>query len=180
MTGTIYSLKGVTPLIVDDNKSMRSLLFVIMRRLGASRVLQAANAKEAMTLIRMEQPDFMIIDYLLGEMDGISVLQSVRNSEDSPNPFLPIMMITGFAEPDVVFRARDAGVNEFVAKPVSVESIANRLTLMIDKARPFVRSKGYFGPDRRRRKNSPPESPQRRATDKKDASASEESLAIVD
>lgn len=180
MTNKIYSLKGVTPLIVDDNKSMRSLLFVIMRRLGAARVLQASNAKEAMQLIKMEQPDFMIIDYLMEGADGISVLDTVRNSEDSPNPFLPIMMITGFAEPNVVFRARDAGVNEFVAKPVSVESIANRLTLMIDKARPFVRSRGYFGPDRRRRRNAPPEAPQRRATDKQEQQTAEEPLAIVD
>ena len=122
----------------------------------------------------------MIIDYLMDGTDGISVLETVRNSEDSPNPFLPIMMITGFAEPKVVFRARDAGVNEFVAKPVSVESIANRLTLMIDKARPFVRSKGYFGPDRRRRRNAPPESPQRRATDNHEQRPAEEPLAIVD
>jgi two-component system chemotaxis response regulator CheY len=180
MTGRIYNLQGVTPLIVDDNKSMRSLLYVIMRRLGAARVLQAANAHEAMALIRLEQPDFMIIDYLLGDIDGIAVLNSVRNDDESPNPFLPTMMITGFAEPDVVFRARDAGVNEFVAKPVSVESIANRLTLMIDKARPFVRAKSYFGPDRRRRKKAVPDSPQRRATDKASEEAREDSLAIID
>ena len=180
MTGHIYDLNGVTPLIVDDNKSMRSLLFIIMRRLGAKRVLQAGDAKEAMALIRGEQPDFMIADYLLEGMDGISLLNSVRNADDSPNPFLPVMMITGFAEPDVVFRARDAGVNEFVAKPVSVESIASRLTLMIDKARPFVRSKEYFGPDRRRRKSPPPESPMRRAADQQAAETVDEPLAIVD
>ena len=164
MTGHIYDLSGVTPLIVDDNKSMRALLFVIMRRLGASRVLQAGSGKEAMSMIRIEQPDFMVIDYLMEDLDGISLVDSIRNSDESPNPFLPIMMITGFAEPDVVFRARDAGVNEFVAKPVSVESIASRLTLMIDKARPFVRSKrssARSGGDRRwlrtrtdRRKNT--------------------------
>lgn len=179
MSGQIYSLEGITPLIVDDNVSMRTLLTVIMRRLGAKHVLRASDAQEAMKLIKLEQPDFMIIDYLLGEIDGISVLQSVRNDDESPNPFLPIMMITGFAEPDVVFRARDAGVNEFVAKPVSVESIASRLTMMIDKARPFVRAKGYFGPDRRRRKAPPPESPMRRASDDAKEMTSEEPLAIV-
>lgn len=180
MTGKIYNLEGVTPLIVDDNKSMRALLFVIMRRLGASRVLQAACAKEAMSMIRLEQPDFMIIDYLLDDMDGISLVHSIRNSDESPNPFLPIMMITGFAEPGVVFRARDAGVNEFVAKPVSVESIASRLTLMIDKARPFVRSKQFFGPDRRRRKSAPPDSPTRRAGDAQEAERQDEPLTIMD
>ena len=180
MTGHIYDLSGVTPLIVDDNKSMRALLFVIMCRLGASRVLQAGSGKEAMSMIRIEHPDFMVIDYLMEDLDGISLVDSIRNSDESPNPFLPIMMITGFAEPDVVFRARDAGVNEFVAKPVSVESIASRLTLMIDKARPFVRSKQFFGPDRRRRKTTPTDSPTRRAGDTPAESKEEESVAIMD
>ena len=180
MSRVTYNLSGVTLLVVDDNPSMRSLVVLILRRLGATNILQASNAKEAMAMVKAEKPDLMIIDYLLDEMDGITVIDAVRNSEESPNPFLPIMMMTGFAEPHVVFRARDAGVNEFVAKPVSVESLASRITLMIDKARPFVRSKEYFGPDRRRRVMEGPDTPRRRKDDAEKAEEEDGALEIVD
>ncbi len=71
-------------------------------------------------------------------------------------------------------------MNEFIAKPVSVESVASRLTLMIVKTRPFVKTDDYFGPDRRRRKEAPDDAPRRRAKDKKTADADVSELEIVD
>lgn len=50
-----------------------------------------------------------------------------------------------------MWRARDAGVNEFIAKPVSVKTMMSRLSAVIEHPHPFVRTNGYFGPCRRRR-----------------------------
>jgi DNA-binding response OmpR family regulator len=75
----------------------------------------------------------------------------VRTDDDSPNMFLPIIMMTGHTERARIFSARDAGVTEFLAKPVTAKSLLMRLTNIIEHPRPFVRAKGYFGPDRRRR-----------------------------
>jgi DNA-binding response OmpR family regulator len=50
-----------------------------------------------------------------------------------------------------VLQARDAGVTEFMAKPVSVKALCARINAIIDSPRPFIRASGYFGPDRRRR-----------------------------
>jgi DNA-binding response OmpR family regulator len=60
-------------------------------------------------------------------------------------------MITGHSERSRVSAARDAGVNEFLVKPVTAKSLMERLTLIVNKPRNFVKSKNYFGPDRRRR-----------------------------
>ncbi|WP_417515550.1 response regulator [Minwuia sp.] len=179
MSKDMMHLGGLTALIVDDNRDMRSLMLLILRSLGAGTVLQAETGQEAMNVIRVEEPDFVVLDHRLPDIDGVSVTKMIRTNEDSPNPFLPVLMVTGYAEPEVVFAARDNGVNEFIAKPVSVEAVAHRLSTMINKARPFVRTKEYFGPDRRRRKVAPEGSPRRRASDKEDAKKGGE-LEIAD
>ena len=60
-------------------------------------------------------------------------------------------MLTGHTHIDHVRQARDAGINEFIAKPVSVKTMMTRLVAVIEHPRPFVRTKSYFGPCRRRR-----------------------------
>ena len=71
-------------------------------------------------------------------------------------------MLTGYTRVDQVRQARDAGVNEFLAKPVSVRAILSRLISVIEHPRPFVRTKSYFGPCRRRRGDDEYRGPERR------------------
>jgi DNA-binding response OmpR family regulator len=74
-------------------------------------------------------------------------------------------MLTGHTHIDHVRLARDAGANEFLAKPVSVKAILSRLMAVIDHPRAFVRSSGYFGPCRRRRAMDDYRGPERRGCD---------------
>jgi DNA-binding response OmpR family regulator len=71
-------------------------------------------------------------------------------------------MLTGHTSVERVRLARDAGVNEFLAKPVSVKAMLTRLTAVIEHPRPFVRTKVYFGPCRRRRGADEYRGPERR------------------
>src|ERR1700761_7580061 len=87
----------------------------------------------------------------------------LRNSPDSKNPYLPIVMMTGHSEKSRVVEARDAGVTEFVAKPLTAKSVLERLQAVIYRPRPFVRTANYFGPDRRRREDPAYGGPWRRA-----------------
>jgi DNA-binding response OmpR family regulator len=75
----------------------------------------------------------------------------VRTSEKSSNHFVPIIMITGHTEKENILAARDAGVTEFLAKPITAQSLFNRIAEIVERPRAFVRAEGYFGPDRRRR-----------------------------
>ena len=72
-------------------------------------------------------------------------------------------MITGHSTERRVNEARDVGVNEFLAKPVTARAVIDRLTQLIENPRPFVRSNDYFGPDRRRRDSPRYQGPRRRA-----------------
>jgi len=101
----------------------------------------------------------------MSPVDGVEFTRLVSNAGDSPNPFLPIIMLTGHAERARVEEARDSGVTEFVVKPVTARSVLDRLNAVIMRPRPFVRTADYFGPDRRRRQDPTYVGPWRRNDD---------------
>jgi DNA-binding response OmpR family regulator len=89
----------------------------------------------------------------------------VRNDEHSPNPFVPIIMITGHTEKYRVEAARDAGVTEFLAKPITAQNLFARIAEIVERPRAFVRCDNYFGPDRRRHAQDDYAGPWRRQDD---------------
>ncbi|MBO9708691.1 MAG: response regulator [Caulobacter sp.] len=152
-------------LLVDDNQHMRMLLTEILRAIGVKHVSEALDGAEALQVLREREIDIVITDLTMGPLDGIDFVRLLRNSPDSPNPFLPVVMVTGHSTQRRVRDARDAGVNEFLAKPVTAGGLIHRLTLVIEQPRPFVRCPDYFGPERRRRAEPGFEGPWRRAGD---------------
>ena len=86
-------------------------------------------------------------------------------------------MMTGHSERSRVVEARDAGVTEFVAKPLTAKSVLERMQAVIFHPRPFVRTATYFGPDRRRRDDPTFVGPWRRSTDQAEAGESAEQQA---
>ena len=84
-----------------------------------------------------------------------------RSAADSTNPYVPIIMLTAYSEMNRIVEARDSGVNEFVVKPISVNTLFSRIQAVIEKPRPFIRNNNFFGPDRRR-KDMPFNEPDRR------------------
>ncbi len=86
----------------------------------------------------------------------------IRNRDDSPNCYVPIIMLTGHAEKTTVELARDAGVHEFLAKPVSATKLFEKIKNIIENPRVFIRTSDYFGPDRRRNQDPDFQGPERR------------------
>jgi DNA-binding response OmpR family regulator len=107
----------------------------------------------------------VIVDFNMFPLDGVEFTRLVRNSPDSANPYLPIIMMTGHSEKARVYEARDAGVTEFVVKPITAKAILDRIQAVIFRPRPYVKTDGYFGPDRRRTDASNYKGPRRRSTD---------------
>lgn len=153
-------------LLVDDNQHMRLLLIEILRAIGVRQVYEAMDGSEALAILRSTAIDVVFTDLSMNGLDGIDFVNLVRNSPDSPNPFVPIVMITGHSTERRVNEARNAGVNEFLVKPVTARGVIHRLTLLIENPRPFVRAGDYFGPDRRRRDDPRYQGERRRADDK--------------
>ena len=158
-----YRFERLRALVVDDNAHMRRLVITILQAFGAKQICEAHDAERAWAIIGEVNPDVIFLDWMMGGMTGIDFARMVRTSVASPNPYVPIIMLTGNASTGCVEKARDAGVNEFLAKPVSVKGILTRLTSVIENPRAFVRTKAYFGPCRRRRVAEEYHGPERRA-----------------
>ncbi len=152
-------------LLVDDNHHMRVLLTEILRAIGVRQVLEANDGAEALQIMRVHQIDIIMTDLAMQPLDGLDFVRKLRNAPESPNPMAPVIMITGHSTQRRVREARDAGVNEFLSKPVTARGVLERIGRVVDSPRPFVRSADYFGPDRRRRADPSYNGPRRRASD---------------
>lgn len=136
-------------LLVDDNEHMRAIVGTILKGIGIMNLREARDGSEALEALRTWPADIAIIDFRMEPMDGVDFTRLVRNAADSRNPFLPIIMMTGFADRPRVEEARDSGVTELIVKPVTARAIIDRLNAVVYRPRPFVRTEDYFGPQRR-------------------------------
>jgi len=148
-------LSRVSVLVVDDNAHMRRIVKEILRSLGVTAITEAQDGADALKAMRGMPPDLVIADMDMRPLDGLEFTRMVRTSDDSPDPFVPIIMLTGHTEAYKVALARDAGVNEFLAKPISVKALFLRIRFVVERPRAHVRARSYAGPDRRRRSKDP-------------------------
>jgi CheY-like chemotaxis protein len=100
--------------------------------------------------------------------DGLELTQMIRQPGANSNPYVPIIMLTGHSEKRRVIAARDAGITEFLAKPISAKLLYERILNVVANPRPFIKTKTYFGPDRRRGMNTGYTGPERRKGGKAD------------
>ncbi len=171
------SLAALQILLIDDNPHMRAIASAVLKSAGIRKVVEAGDGGTGLQMLRDHAIDLAIVDYNMFPLDGVEFTRLVRNSPDSANPYLPIIMMTGHSAKKRVYEARDAGVTEFLAKPITAKGVLDRIQSVIWKPRPFVKTDGYFGPDRRR--VSPPgfRGPFRRATDANREPATEAAAA---
>ncbi|WP_298720564.1 response regulator [uncultured Ferrovibrio sp.] len=153
-------------LVVEPNRLMGQMVRDVLLMLDAQYIDRARDYQSAIQLLKVGRIDVMITEWALSHevtgKNGMDIVHWVRNDPASPNPFMPIVMMTANSEEEYVCRARDAGVSEFVAKPYTVQGFYTRLAAAIARPRRFVRVEDYFGPDRRRRSSDTYDGPERR------------------
>lgn len=137
-------------LVLDDNRNMRVLLRNILHGFGVRTVYEAVDAVEALEILKETSVSVGIFDHELGGLSGVELAQIVRTSGDSPAPKLPIIMCTAHTEHSTIMSAMEAGVDEVLAKPVSANEVGMKVEAVLFHRRPFVNTKHYFGPCRRR------------------------------
>ncbi len=137
--------------IADPNRHMRTLLKGVLRAYGVRTIQEANDGADAFKEMNLNPIDVVLVEYQMTPIDGMEFVRLIRRAADSPNPFCPVIMITGHTERHVVETARDLGVHEFLAKPITPEKLYGRLNKVLKKPRPFIQAPAYFGPDRRRR-----------------------------
>lgn len=144
-----YAFENLRVLTLDDNKNMTHIVSTILRALGLTQIHESNDPNEAFEEFKLNSPDLIIVDGHMQPVSGVEFVERVRTASDSPNPYVPILMLSGHTEVRYIKEARDAGINAFIAKPISATAFAKRLVYLLENPRPFVRTQKYFGPDRR-------------------------------
>lgn len=142
-----YELGRLKVLLVEDDHSMRYLVRDVLKAFGVGEVETATDGAAAYDILQRYAADIVIADWVMAPMNGLDFLRKVRMSEDSPNPFVPMIMLTGHTQRHRVMACRAAGVTSYMAKPIAPEALYNRIVSVIEDKRPFVRTDTYFGPD---------------------------------
>jgi len=137
-------------LVIDDNAHMRRMLRTLLHGFGAREVHEAEDGAAGLEAFTHHVPDIVITDWAMPIFDGLELIQMIRQPGANPNPYAAIIMLTGHSEKQRVVAARDAGVTEFLAKPISAKGLYERIVNVVANPRPFIKTKTYFGPDRRR------------------------------
>ena len=155
----------VHALILEDNAHMASILKDMVRSFGIRTIYESRDAAQAFEMMRDHFMNLAIVDQNLGDIEGTEFTKLVRMAPDSPNPNMQIVMVTAHGDRRTVTEALRSGVNEFLVKPVRPADLHKKLRSCILSPRQFVRTKTYYGPDRRRRQDQTYKGPWRRNDD---------------
>ena len=140
-------------LVIDDNAHMRRILRTLLHSFGTREVYEAEDGASGLEAFTHIIPDIVITDWVMPIFDGLELTQMIRQPGANPNPYVAVIMLTGHSEKKRVVAARDAGVTEFLAKPISAKALYQRIMNIVVNPRPFIKTRSYFGPDRRRNVN---------------------------
>ena len=145
-----YNFANFDILCVDNNRNMHKILKSILSSMRINLTRFCVDAPDAFTEMKERVPDIVITEIEMQPLDGFDFMRLIRRGDDTPNIYMPILVLTGHTERNRILQARDAGATEILAKPVSVALLYDRLGWMVENPRPFIKAKGFVGPDRRR------------------------------
>ena len=149
LPNTRMGLRAVEPLIVNDSAQSLEMMSALMMGFGVTRSTKVHTAAEARAAMMRTTFDVILMDSELPGQDGLSLVRHVRNDREGPNFSAPIILLSVDTARPKVERARDAGVNFVIAKPVSATVLLERLLWIAQGRRLFVDAESYRGPDRR-------------------------------
>lgn len=144
-------LAALRYLIVDDSRFYRSVIKNALAAVRLTHVGEAVDGSDALQALRSSPFDFVLVDYEMPVLNGIELVRKIRwaDESDTLNARIPIIMISQFAHQAVVVEARNAGVHEFLTKPVSPQLLYERIRATVLQPREFIVVENYRGPDRR-------------------------------
>jgi two-component system, chemotaxis family, chemotaxis protein CheY len=145
-----FLIHSMRVLLIDDNQYARKIVRNLLVNVGVRSVHEAADGIDGLDAVRTIAPDVVILDWEMPLLNGAEFVRIVRSPGVFPIPDVPIIMLTSYGERWRVVEAIRLGVNEFLCKPVSAQSLLDRMVSIVIKPRPFVQLGEYYGPEPRK------------------------------
>lgn len=118
-------------LIVDDQYSVRQMTRMALEEIGVRNILESENGKTAFATATVQPLDLIISDYNMPEMDGLGLLRAVRGTPAVRK--LPFILLTGRGDRELVVKAAQAGVNNYLIKPFTSEILRQKIEQVMGK-----------------------------------------------
>lgn len=116
-------------LAVDDSPTMRRIIINTLKRAGYANVIEAVDGKDALAKMKVETVNFVITDWNMPEMDGLTLVKTLRGMEEYRA--LPILMVTTRSVKDDILEAMKAGVNNYIVKPFTPEILKEKIEAIL-------------------------------------------------
>ncbi|GAB4040788.1 response regulator transcription factor [Spirosoma gilvum] len=120
-----------TVLLIEDEPALGMIVKDSLEVRGFT-VLYAADGVEGLTLFRQEQPDIIVADVMMPNLDGFSLTQQIRQTD----PDIPIMFLTARSQTADVVRGFELGGNDYLKKPFSLDELIVRINALLRRNRP--------------------------------------------
>ena len=125
--------KDINILIVDDFSTMRSIIKNLLRELGFNNTAEADDGKTALPMLKSGKFDFLVTDWNMPGMDGLTLLRAVRADEALSD--MPVLMVTAEAKREQIVVAAEAGVNAYVVKPFTSATLKDKIEKIFQRSR---------------------------------------------
>ncbi len=116
-------------MLVDDSRTIRNIQKNVLNQLGHEEIVEAEDGVQALSMFNEQPPDLMLVDWNMPNMDGITLVRKIRELDKA----VPIIMCTTEAEKSRVLEAVKAGVNNYIVKPFTVESLGEKISQTMEK-----------------------------------------------
>ncbi len=118
-------------LVVDDQASVRQMTRMALEKLGIRMIHEAVNGQAALATAMAQRIDLIISDYNMPEMDGVGLLRAVRGHLSIRK--VPFIMVTGRGDRELVVKAAQAGVNNYIVKPFDDATLRTKLEAVLGR-----------------------------------------------
>ena len=117
--------KDINILVVDDFSAMREIIRNLLHELGFDNTSEADDGQTALPMLKTGKFDFLVTDWSMPDMDGLTLLKTVRADEQLGD--LPVLMVTAEAKREQIVDAAEAGVNAYIVKPFTAETLKEKI-----------------------------------------------------
>ena len=131
-------------LVIDDNALMRRVVRMLLERFGASDIYEADDGAAGVEAVIHFMPDIVIADWVMPNLDGLELTRVIRQAGLNADPYVPIIMVSGYSEPARIAKALDAGVTQFLTKPISVQALYDAIVTIVANPIAFHRDRKLF------------------------------------
>ena len=151
MTEVLFRNRRI--LIVEGKSGDAKLLRSVLINIGVVSVTIAGHTERALDLLRSTEFQAVFCDGALAPLDAVGFAIALRRSDAVRNPRIPVFMVSDRVYRSQVEAGRDSGINDFIVRPLSTETIRRKLLAVLSSPKTFIRNDAFCGPDRRRKRD---------------------------